>query len=32
VGDAIVFEKLADRRYALRLEKAAPPGGSTDGA
>ena len=23
-GDALVFEKLGDRRYALRLEKAAP--------
>ncbi|HET7225182.1 MAG TPA: hypothetical protein VFK69_05645 [Candidatus Eisenbacteria bacterium] len=30
-GDAIVFERLGERRYALRLEKAgaapAPPGG-----
>ena len=23
-GDALVFEKLGDRRYGLRLEKAAP--------
>jgi len=27
VGDAIVFEQLGERRYALRLEKAAPPAG-----
>jgi hypothetical protein len=25
-GDAIVFEKLGDRRFSLRLEKAAPEG------
>jgi hypothetical protein len=26
-GDAIVFERLGDRRFALRLEKAAASGG-----